>query len=132
MKKTIIIFVLLLILVSGCGKKEEKSNTSKDEYIICHLENMNKGVESITEVRANIKENKLKDAKAIITYETEEFANTMCDIFSKAEDSEGNLKCEDKTINIDNYHKSINNEKELTKEEFLTYMENQNFICEVK
>ena len=126
MKRTIFIIIFILILVSGCGKNK----TENSELIICHLENMNEGVESITEVTANVKDNEIKNAQATITYETEEFANTMCSIFSKAEDSKGNLKCEDKTISIDNYHKSINNEKDLTKEEFLTYMENQNFICE--
>ena len=53
----------------------------------------------------------------------------MCNIFSKAEDSKDNVKCEDKQITIDNYHKSIS-EEELNKKDFLDYMDNQDFVCE--
>lgn len=126
MKKAIL-FLFPLLLLTGCNNKKEL----KQEQMRCYFENMNQGVEFITDVNADIENDKVKYAKATMTYQSDEFANQMCEILKQAEDAGSNLTCDGKVITIDNYHKSIS-EKELTKDEFVDYMERQQFTCELQ
>ena len=120
MKKTILLFTILT-LITGCGKR-------KNEVLNCTFENKQDNSEFITEVKAEIKENKVINAEATMKYNDKNLAKNMCDILKVAEDSKDNLKCDDYNIYIKNYHKSIS-QNEISKDEFLEYMDNQNFVC---
>ena len=119
----------MLLIITGCTKNKEEDKEIKKETISCSYENMNKGVQFITKIDAKIENDKVKSAKATMTYQDAKFAKSMCDTLKKADDASDDLKCEDKVITIDNYHKSLS-EKEMTKKEFLDIMDSQQFICE--
>ena len=125
--KKIIILTLAIVLLSGCGPKKE----AKKETLNCFFQNTSEGSEFKTDIAVNVENDIVKYAKATMTYEDKNLAKTMCDIFKKSDDASDDLKCGDNFIIIDNYHKSISSE-ELSKTDFLKYMESQQFICENK
>ena len=117
MKKVLIILSFLLIL-TGCGKDK---NT---DSLYCTYENTNEGANFTTNINVSLKDNNVEDATAVMIFNDEELAKTMCDILKKTDDYKGNLKCESKKITIKNYHKSVTS-KIITKKDFLNYMKQQ-------
>ncbi len=124
MKKGLII-LSLLILLTGCKDK------TKEEKINCFFQNTYEGSEFTTNIDVSIKNNIVTNATAVMTFKEESLAQTMCSVLKQTEDSGNDLICEDTKITINNYHKSVSS-KDMTKEEFLEYMKNQEYICEAK
>ena len=121
MNKKIISFLLIIFLLSGCKKTAET--------ITCTYENNKEGSEYKTETTAEIdKDGIIINAKSVMTFKDKSLAEEMCENFSVTSDSK-NVKCKDNTITIKNYHKSLSGDKKLTKDVFLEYMDNKNYIC---
>lgn len=120
MKHKILLLLLVLILFAGCSKKEK---------LTCSIENTNEGSEFKTVINAELKDDIVTNATATMTYKDEESATNMCNILKVANDAEGNLECKGKEIIIKNYHKSLNSNGDITKEDLLEYMDNNKFTC---
>ena len=125
MKKILILFIFVIAL-TGC-----KSKYPEEESLYCNFTNTYAGSEFTTDIDVEIKKNIVTNAKAVMTFKDEKFAASMCDVFKLAKDSSGNIVCDDLHIIINNYHKSIS-AKDMTKDEFIEYMKNQDFTCEEK
>ncbi len=123
MKYKIILLLLLGFILTGCGNKTV-------ETITCIYQNNNESTKYKTEVVAEVnKDNIIKNATATINFQDEDLAKEMCNNFSVVDDAE-NVTCKDKKIVIKKYHKSISGKNDLTKDAFLDYMEDNNYICE--
>lgn len=118
MKKTLLI-VLIILTLSGCGKKKETIN--------CSL-TTTEGIKLTTVVNIKIKDDIVTDATATMTYEDEETANNMCKIFNVASDAGNKVECKGDTIVIKDYHKTLS-DKDLTKEEMIDYHTSRNYTC---
>ena len=119
MKKIIILSILILI-TAGCGKKSEDFSCS------CTVQS--NGKEYTTKIDAKVQENNVIDATAYLTFNDDEFAQTMCNWLRSASESEGNLECNGRNITVKNYHKSLSNET-FTKDKLITYLEDLNYSC---
>ena len=119
MKKIIILSILILI-TAGCGKKSEDFSCS---YTV-----QSDGKEYITKVEVKVQENNVIDATAYLTFNDDEFAQSMCSMLSSTSDAEGNLECDGRNITIKNYHKSLSNET-FTKDKLIKYLEDLNYSC---
>ena len=123
MKYKIFLLLSLGIMLTGCGNKTV-------ETITCIYQNTNEETKYKTEVVAEVnKDNIIKDATATINFKDENLAKEMCNNFSVVDDAE-NVKCTDTKIVIKKYHTSISGKKDLTKDAFVEYMTNNNYICE--
>lgn len=115
------IILLLVILLTGCGKTVETLN--------CTRETTTEGNEVVTEIKSEVnKDGIIKNAVSTMTYKDEIVAKDMCDVFRLASDSKY-VKCDGKVITIKNYHKSLAGKNKLTKETFLEHMDNNNYTC---
>lgn len=125
MKKTILCILLVLLLVTGCKKEEEKK-----EIITCTFNYSSNGDKHDSTVTAEVKDGIIVNATNKMHYEKEESAKTFCEITKKmAQDAEGNLECNGNDITMKNYHKSIKNNGDISKEDFLRYMSQERYNC---
>ena len=129
MKKILFLSILSLFLLTGCGK----SNT-----ITCTGTQDEDGIKVKSEIKAEIKDNKVTNVTAKMEFDDSKTASTMCGIFnfanSMAEKDEDKFDydCKDKTIIFKNYLKLLSSEKdkqEFTKEEFVKIMEEEKLTC---
>ena len=123
--KKYILLLLILLTITGCKDKE------KTENFKCSFQNTYEESEFTTNVDVKVVNNIIKDATAIMTFKEATLAKTMCNVLKQAEDSSNDLICDNKKITIKNYHKSVS-KKDVSKDDFLKYMEKQEFICETK
>ena len=121
MKYKILLLSVMFVFMTGCGK---------EETLTCTSENTTQGAEFKSVVDIEIKKDMVTNATATITYQDEEVANKMCNVFKFAQDSEQNLECNGKVITYKNFHKSANSTGTSTKEEFVEYMKNNGYVCE--
>ena len=115
--KKILITLLLLIVVTGCG-------CSKKEDFSCTLTND----DFTNKVDVKVKDGNVIDSTGTLTFKDADKAAKMCSILGVANDSEGNLECHDKKIIINNFHKSLSSNT-ITKENFIDYLKQENYEC---
>ncbi len=116
--KYIILLPLIVLLVTGCGKVEKMTctlYTDEDSPYTATID---------VEYQNNI----ITNATSKMEFKDEATANNMCAIFNAAEDAKNNLECNGTTIIMKNYHKSVSKE-EIKKEDFVKYLEDQNYEC---
>ena len=123
MKKKILILLLLGFILTGC-KKEEIANT-----ITCTYENTKEGTEYKIETKADLNDKDIViNAVSTMTFEHQELADEMCSNYKVVSDAK-NVKCEGSVITINKFNKSMKSKGDLTKEEFLEYMDKNNYTC---
>ena len=130
MKKGVILLAGLLLL-TGCGEKEEKTVT-------CSLTSNENGIESMN-ISAKLDNDNISSIYTSIVFTDENIASTSCSIYklmvNNSTDKEGiNITCEGKTITIDGYEKFAGEEdiKELsgkTSAEFIETFEKEGYTC---
>ncbi len=82
-----------------------------------------------SEVEFKVKDNIVVSATATMTYQDEKKAKNMCEIFKISSDVSEDLVCDDNIIKVNNYHKSVS-QNDITKDQFVKYLEEQKFDCE--
>lgn len=129
MKKILFLSILSLFLLIGCGK----SNT-----ITCTGTQDEDGIKVKSEIKAEIKDNKVTNVTAKMEFDDSKTASTMCGIFNLAnsmaekDEDKFDYDCKDKTITFKNYLKLLSSEKdkqEFTKDEFIKIMEEEKLTC---
>lgn len=129
MKKILFLSILSLFLLTGCGK----SNT-----ITCTGTKDEDSIKVKSEIKAEIKDNKVTNVTAKMEFDDSKTASTMCGIFNLAnsmaekDEDKFDYDCKDKTIIFKNYLKLLSSEKdkqEFTKEEFVKIMEEEKLTC---
>ena len=129
MKKVLLILPIMLLLVTGCGKKE----------VVCTGKVEEEGQTYEVKFVGTLKDDKIDSAKATLTFSDEETAQQMCAMMelvnSFAEDDEKiDYKCDGKVLTInslDTYMDEEESIKGMTKEEFIKAMteENEEITC---
>ncbi len=129
MKKILFLSILSLFLLTGCGK----SNT-----ITCTGTQDEDSIKVKSEIKAEIKDNKVTNVTAKMEFDDSKTASTMCGIFNLAnsmaekDEDKFDYDCKDKTITFKNYLKLLSSEKdkqEFTKDEFIKIMEEEKLTC---
>lgn len=124
MKKFGAFLFVSTLLLTGCGK----SNANK---VTCTATVEEDGKKVTTEVIADLKDNKVSDVSAKMTFEDEESAKETCSMLAfvsalgQDEGKKLDYKCDGKTISINNYDElSDDGDKVtgLTKDEFIDSM----------
>jgi uncharacterized lipoprotein NlpE involved in copper resistance len=128
MKKSIILLFVVIILITGCTKTEEEEEVKN---LTCTYYDTREGNKYNTEVKIDLDNNIVTNATATITYDDEELASQMCEIYKIAGDID--LTCNSKVITMNDYQKSIATslgKDELTKDDIVKYFEDQSYDCE--
>lgn len=129
MKKILFLSILSLFLLTGCGK----SNT-----ITCTGTQDEDSIKVKSEIKVEIKDNKVTNVTAKMEFDDSKTASTMCGIFNLAnsmaekDEDKFDYDCKDKTITFKNYLKLLSSEKdkqEFTKDEFIKIMEEEKLTC---
>ena len=131
MKKALLILPVMLLLVTGCGKKE----------VVCTGTVEEDGQKYEMKFIGTLKDDKIDSAKAIMTFSDETTAQSMCGMFalvnSFAEDDDKKIdyKCDGKVITLNSLDNYIDDEEEqikgMTKDEFIKKVteENDQITC---
>ena len=129
MKKILFLSILSLFLLTGCGKSDTITCTGTQDEDTIKVK---------SEIKAEIKDNKVTNVTAKMEFDDSKAASTMCGIFnlanSMAENDEDKFDydCKDKTITFKNYLKLLSSEQdkqEFTKDEFIKIMEEAKLTC---
>ena len=121
--KRLILILVLILVICGCSKKESKVTCTYESF---YAKNKYKTTVDITIDNKNM----VTDATYESVYQDEDNAKSMCSSLKLIGDSE-DLSCDENTITIKNFHKSIT-EKDLSKDNIIKYFENQEYTCEMK
>ena len=125
MKLRIMLLVFVVLMFTGCG------SSKTIETLTCTFEGTETGY--ISDITAEVDEDyNIKNATVVMTYDDEQEAQRMCNLLKSTGDSQGNLKCNEKEIVIENFHKSMNGDDKITKEDFLKYMKTSKYTCKIK
>ena len=108
MKKYIILLIMIVFFTSGCTKKES---------LTCTYINDSEGNVYTTNVDIKIEDDIVVDATAVITYESQSAAATMCKIYGYTSNKD-TVSCDDNVITLKDFHKSISNDN-LSKEDII-------------
>ena len=128
MKKYAFLMVAGLLLVSGCGSKNE---------VVCTGSSSEDGMNLTMKVTATIKDEKVSAAKAVMTFDSKEMADAYCGIFNLAssltEDGEKiDVKCDGKDVIFNDYSQFADSEDQIigmSKEDFIKAMETSELSC---
>ena len=120
-KYTVLTLIVVTLFTSGCTKKESLN---------CTYKNDSEGNVYTTNVDIKIEDDIVVDATAIITYESQSIAATMCRIYGQTSNKDS-VSCNDKVITLKDFHKSISNDNydNLSKEDIIKNFENQGYTC---
>lgn len=125
MKKFLSILFLFLsvVTISGCKNKNVITCTGSVEE---------DGNTYSIKVTAEVKDNKIKEAEAVMSFGDETTANTMCGMLALAngfsEEEQIDYKCDDKKITFSNYLQMLEKD-EYTKDEFIKEAEENDLTC---
>lgn len=118
MKKTILV-LLLVVLLTGCSKKETMT---------CTYTGVKENNKFSNTVKVTIKDDKVIESTLDSEYEKEDAATNICNMYKLAKD-DAEVSCEGKKITIKGFHKTINDNKEVTKSEMFDYLDHQGYTC---
>lgn len=127
MKK--LVFVLgLCLLLSGCGNNKVVCSGSVDEQ----------GLKVKLEVSAALKDDKVNEVSASMTFDDEKAAKQYCGLmelansFAEDDSKKIDFECSDKSIEFKDYTKLMDSDekiKEMTKDQFIEVMEAEKLTC---
>ena len=132
MKKYLLLLVVGLLLVTGCGNGNE---------VVCTIKKTENGVTTSAELIAKLEEDKVVDADIKMTFDNEEMAQAFCAILRLATTTEDGgqsikLKCKTKTLVMKNLKNLSSDTIDVdttvfgfTKEEFINAMEEEGYSC---
>lgn len=91
------------------------------------------GIQENIEITTSFKNNHVNKTKAIATFDTEENAKYVCDVFKQLNSNLVNFSCNGKTITFNNYDvimkRVISNYNELTKDEYIKELQDSGYTC---
>ena len=127
MKK--LVFVLgLCLLLSGCGNNKVVCSGSVDEQ----------GLKVKLEVSAALKDDKVNNVSASMTFDDEKAAKQYCGLmelansFAEDDSKKIDFECSGKSIEFKDYTKMMDSDekiKEMTKDQFIEVMEAEKLTC---
>lgn len=127
MKK--LVFVLgLCLLLSGCGNNKVVCSGSVDEQ----------GLKVKLEVSAALKDDKVNEVSASMTFDDEKAAKQYCGLmelansFAEDDSKKIDFECSGKSIEFKDYTKLMDSDekiKEMTKDQFIEVMEAEKLTC---
>ena len=120
MKSRIILVLVLVILLTGCGSNSLKCNATYSDTIKYNVK-----------VTSNIKNNKIEGATIRMTFENSEDAANMCGLYKLSKNKKINIHCYAKEVVIKNYEYSLMSENQTTisKDDFIKTLKAQGFKC---
>lgn len=114
--KKILLFTFICILFTGCDKKEKFECTKRSDE------------DKVTiKILFEIKNETLDNSIATMTYDEEETAKSMCEVFTAAY-TKDNVKCENNAVTVQNYQQFLN-ENYLGKDKLKEYYEEREYSC---
>ena len=146
MKKGLILGLACLVVLSGCGKKDEAkaNNTKKDNSkssekvgkntVVCTGKVDEEGLTAEMKVTASLKAGKVDNASVSLVFSDKETAEQYCSLFelansfAESEDDKVDFTCKGKTLTFKNYADFADPDDEddiigLTKADFIKLME---------
>ncbi len=127
MKKFLVIGVVGLLFLTGCG--------SKNADIVCEGEINESGLNAKATYYAYLKDGKVSRVDVDMTLDDADKAKQTCSMFELVKSMGGdetkdlNIKCSGKTISIENYPTDSEEGMTGTKEEFIAAAEKEGLKC---
>lgn len=118
-KNKVILLVMLVLLLTGCGTDIKCSNSYEEN------------IKYDMEITADVSKDKVVNATASMKFENSEDATTMCNLKKLMDLETVEVVCREKEVLIRNYQKLmlINNEKDINKKQFVERLKKDGFKC---